>query len=105
MRLKVLGYGGDRGCGQRLRTSRARSTASTPPRPRTASTVVYVVRTLIASTTERSKYSLNSQNPGSLTWEKAIEPQQTASTIISGCTPPPARSGSTTPEAVTTATV
>jgi hypothetical protein len=36
---------------------------------------------LIASTTERLKYSLNSQKPGSLTWEKAIEPQETASTV------------------------
>ncbi len=29
----------------------------------------------MASITERLKYSLNSQNPGSLTCEKAIEPQ------------------------------
>ncbi len=55
--------------------------------------------------TERLKYSLNSQNPGWFTWEKAIEPHGTASTRISGWTPLPASSGSTTPEAVTTTTV
>lgn len=66
---------------------------------------MYVVRALIASTTDRLKYSLNIQKPGSLTWEKAIEPQETASTMTSGWTPLPASSGSATPEAVTTATV
>jgi len=66
---------------------------------------VYVVRALIASMTDRLKYSLNIQKPGSLTCEKAIDPQETASTMTSAWTPLPASSGSATPEAVTTATV
>jgi hypothetical protein len=48
---------------------------------------------------------LNIQNPGSLTWEKAIEPQDTTRTISSGWMLLPVTIGATTPAAVTTATV
>ena len=53
----------------------------------------------------RLKYSLNSQNPGSLTCEKITLPDPTAITINSGLTPVVAISGAAIPPAVIAATV
>ncbi len=53
----------------------------------------------------RLKYSLNSQKPGSLTWEKITLPEPTAITISSGLTPVVAISGAAIPPAVMAATV
>ncbi|SAI17620.1 Uncharacterised protein [Enterobacter hormaechei] len=53
----------------------------------------------------RLKYSLNSQKPGSFTWEKITLPEPTAITISSGLTPVVAISGATMPPAVIAATV
>ncbi len=60
---------------------------------------------LMVSPMVRLKYSLNSQKPGSFTWEKMTEPEPTAITISSGLTPVVAISGATIPPAVIAATV
>ncbi|MNV56392.1 hypothetical protein D3C71_1486720 [compost metagenome] len=57
------------------------------------------------SFTLRPKYSLNSQNPASLTWENIRLPAPIANTIRLGSAFPPVTIGSRTPAAVKAATV
>ena len=57
------------------------------------------------SFTERLKYSLNIQNPVSLTWESIKLPEPMAKTINSGLVPVPDAKGSAIPAAVSPATV
>src|SRR3954464_13551848 len=54
--------------------------SSTQMRPVTESTVSINDQDLMVWPTEKPKYSLTSQNPASLTWEKNTEPEPMAST-------------------------
>lgn len=74
--------------------------------PVTDRTVSISDHDLMLSPTEALKYSLMSQNPASLTWEKNTEPQPTARTSRAACGPTiVAASGSRMPADVTVATV
>lgn len=78
---------------------------NTPTNPITANKDEYIVLTLIACPTGKLKYSLNIQNPGSLTCEAKTLPDDVAKTINSGLTPDAATKGKTIPDAVVIATV
>ena len=74
--------------------------------PVTDRTVSISDHDLMLSPTETLKYSLMSQNPASLTWEKNTEPQPTARTSRAACGPTiVAASGSRMPADVNMATV
>src|SRR5476649_1770304 len=76
-----------------------------PTRPQMEMMVSRADQDLMVSMMVRLKYSLNSQKPGSLTWEKITLPEPTAITISSGLAPVVAMSGAAIPPAVMAATV
>src|SRR3954452_550349 len=80
--------------------------SSTQMRPVTESTVSINDQDLMVWPTDKPKYSLTSQNPASLTWEKNSEPEPMASTSSAPCAAlMPAASGATMPAAEMVATV
>ena len=78
---------------------------NTPINPIKETMVSIILHVLMVSFTVRLKYSLNIQNPGSLTCENIKLPAPVASTINAGFTPEAAIMGATIPAAVKPATV